>query len=272
MKTKIYKLLSTFFTLLNVCIHSFPYTGLRRNKKVILNRMTILANGPSLTQSLNNIDFNIGSFTVVNDFFKSELFLKIKPSCYVVIDPLYFNENAENNQFVSAINSLVSWELTLYIPFKKISILQAQIKNKFICLSPLIITPIEGYIPIVNLLCKYGLGMPSAQNVLIPAIFATIQKRHNEIIIYGADHSWIKNIEINKDNVVCLKDSHFYDTTEVTMTPWVDEYGITFTMKNIIEIYYTLINSYSYLNSYAKYSNVRILNYSSTSFIDVFER
>lgn len=272
MKTKFFKLLTTLFSLLNVCIHSFPYKGLQRNKKVILNRMTILANGPSLTQSLNSLDINIGSFTVVNDFYKSEWFFKIKPSSYVVIDPLYFNDSTENKQFVSALNILVSWELTLYVPIKKIKILQAQVKNEFICLTPLILTPIDGYIPIVNFLCRYGLGMPSAQNVLIAAIFATIQKRHNEIILYGADHSWIKNIEISRDNIVYLKDSHFYNTTEVKTTPWIDEYGRPFTMKNIIEIYCTLINSYSLLNSYAKCSNIKIINQSSSSLIDVFER
>ena len=116
--------------------------------------------------------------------------------------------------------------------------------------------------------------MPRPQNVLVPSIFNGINMGYNEIIIYGADHSWTENIRINNANQVCLTDSHFYDQEEVSLKPWrkATEGREIYKMYEILWDLSNTFKSYHTLREYADTQGCHIVNKTGGSYIDAFDR
>ena len=85
--------------------------------------LTILANGPSLKDDMNKIDFSHGHFSVVNFFYKSPYYKMIKPAYYVIADPLFFDEM----KYIMHLVIEVDWKMKLFVPYyawKKIDFLK----------------------------------------------------------------------------------------------------------------------------------------------------
>ena len=119
---------------------------------------------------------------------------------------------------------------------------------------------------------KKGLSMPKAQNVLVPSIFNAINMGYKEICLYGVDHSWTRTLCVNNQNLVCAIDSHFYDTTEKKMEPYLKRPGESFMLHELLRAFANMFESYQILRNYADYMGCRIINYTKDSFIDAFER
>lgn len=234
--------------------------------------MTILANGPSLKDDLDKIDFTKGDFCVVNDFYKSPWYSKIKPKYHVLADPLYFRTDEDIQPFVDA----VKWNMTLFVPYnawKKMNILNKN-PSDFITVVPYHSVNYQGFESLRNWFYEKGLSMPGPQNVLVPSIFNTINMGYNEIKIYGADHSWTENIRVNNLNQVCLVDSHFYDKEQVKLLPW--RKGTPgreiYKMQEVLRDLAQMFDSYHDINKYSDFKNCRIVNCTANSYIDAFER
>lgn len=234
--------------------------------------MTILANGPSLKTDIETIDFSNGDFLVVNDFYRTPFFLKIKPKYYVVTDPLFFVQFDGNVPFLKDVN----WDMKLFVPCRIFKATQ-KLRNRyrFITIIPYNNIPYNGFERFRYRLYEKGYAMPKTQNVLAASIFVALNMGFKEIRLYGVDHSWTESIRVNEKNQVCVVDSHFYDEKEEKLIPWYkgigEESGVN-KMHEILRALALMFESYHYLERYAQYKGAHIVNYTSKSYIDAFER
>jgi hypothetical protein len=108
-------------------------------------------------------------------------------------------------------------------------------------------------------------------NVLISSIFMGIKMKFSKIYLWGADHSWLEDFILGKDNHMYTYDRHFFNTDEKCFvhcksdgTP-VKVYEEFFTLSNTFKIYHSL-------ESFSKKMGIKIINLSSKTWIDAFER
>ncbi|MBR5824709.1 MAG: DUF115 domain-containing protein [Paludibacteraceae bacterium] len=262
------KLFHTIWWLLNVLIKTdrknhIQYIG----KRKLLN---ILANGPSLASDIEKISLEDGDFSVVNYFYKSPYFKKVKPSIYVIVDPYFFELE---DSFQPIIENVV-WPMKLVVPYyalKKYKTLNC-ISNSYIEVIPIHMFAYRGFEIFRNWIYMHGLSMPKGQNVLVPSIFNGINMGYKEIRLYGVDHSWTKTLCVTDKNQVCAKDTHFYDTNEVKLEPYMKGIGKYYKLHELLRDFATMFESYQYLRTYADNMGCKIINKTKGSFIDAFER
>ena len=109
---------------------------------------------------------------------------------------------------------------------------------------------------------------------MVAAIFLAINLGYARIYLHGADHSWHEDLVLNEENIVCIKDRHFYDKGEVALTPWRigDKNGTTWKMHEILMALSKKFQGYHVLAEYASYRKAKIYNASKKTYIDAFER
>lgn len=273
------KMYETIETILKIVKHSKLICNFEKANNT--NILKILANGPSLKHyNPESESFLNEDYLVVNDFASTDLYIKIKPQLYVLADGTYGEkyENLKENlrdRHIKTFSALLKtdWEIELYVPFSILkSITERLSSNPYIKIRGINMLEIKGLAKFKFLCYKYSLGMPLAQNVLIPSIFIGLQKRYKYLYIYGADHSWIENIRVDVLNRVCLYDKHFYDKGTPEMTPWYKPNGEIFKMHEILDILSKTFYSYSELNDYSTKLNIQIFNMTGNSFIDAFKK
>lgn len=232
-------------------------------------KLSILANGPSLTKELESIDINDGDFSVLNFFYKSPSFQQIKPSIYVLADPYFFTE-----EHMKPILDTVSWPMKLFVPYrakKNVEVLR-KCPNHNIQVIPYHTGHYTGFEVFRNWIYRHGLSMPVAQNVLVPSIFNAINMGYKEIRLYGVDHSWTESIRVNSENEVCQVNTHFYDTAKVDLKPWKKVSGEQYMMHEILRDLAQMFDSYHFIRKYADQVGCKIINCTKNSFVDAFER
>lgn len=267
-----YRLIISFFLTLKFFLYVIFTRRYRNCINIVegLSELTILANGPSLKDIIDKIDYTKGDFSVVNNFYKSPYYKKIKPKYHVLADPLYFRTDEDIRPFVDA----VDWDMKLFVPYlaiRNVGVLN-KMPNKYIKVVPYNTMTYEGFDCFRNWIYKHGWAMPQAQNVLIPSIFNAINMGYKKICIYGADHSWTETIRVDNCNRVCFTDSHFYDVQKVNLVPWHKSSGEQYLMHEILRDLAQMFDSYHIIRKYADYRNCRILNCTKGSYIDAFER
>ncbi|MGK9476892.1 6-hydroxymethylpterin diphosphokinase MptE-like protein [Melioribacter sp. OK-6-Me] len=241
----------------------------------------ILANGPSLRKDIELYKNKLSNYSImcVNLFALSEIYTKIKPDFYVLAAPEFWLERTTEFMHKSRENLLhtliekTNWELVLFLPFRasKSQFYKELQKNDNIRIIFFNDTPIEGFNKINFLLFKYNLGMPRPHNVLIPSIFLGINIGFKKIYIMGADHSWHEEIKIDTTNSVTINHEHFYDKSEVRM-PMYKLDGKPYHIHDIFRKLHYAFKGYFILEEYSKYRNTSIINISTKSYIDAFQR
>jgi hypothetical protein len=238
----------------------------------------ILGNGPSLKADLQN---NINTIKDHVFIAKSEYYTIIKPSFYVFADDVYWSPDIfidTSNNCKATLNSIkikTTWPLTIFIPniaYKSNVFQKVFLQNKNIDIVSYNLTPIKSNDIFKYIYFKNNLGMPQAQNVLISCLFIAINLNFKKINLLGADHSWCRGIEVNRENQVCFIEDHFYDTEEQVLIPFRKGNGEIFKMHEILFAFKKMFEGYWEIKKYAIYRNVNILNRSSISFIDAFEK
>jgi hypothetical protein len=216
----------------------------------------------------------------VNQFAETELYQEIQPKYYVFADPLYWSSAAPENEVSSRkhlfdrILSKTSWPVTLYLPFEARDLFEGIFSRaRNIRLVFYNNVPLYGAKGILNILYDLGLGIPPAQNVLIPALILSLRLGYKKIILLGADHSWHETIALDDANRVCWKDRHFYNT-DAKLTP-ISIDGAEenlFTMDTIFQALGRMFEGYWKIEEYAKRLGAQVYNASSVTFIDAFKR
>ncbi|WP_343616095.1 hypothetical protein [Flavobacterium sp.] len=246
----------------------------------------ILGNGPSLKYYLeDNLDFLKKQKTfAVNLFVKSEYYEILRPNYYVLADPNFWlftglpNKIKVEEDTLSTLNEIsrkTSWPLTILIPYAAKKYFAIFFKNhefiKIVCYNNTVI-PVEGFDSLTNYLFKKNLASPRIQNVLIAAIYASINIGFEKINVFGADHSWTKELFVNDDNQVGCVDDHFYHKETPSLRLYTRYDGVNYKMHELLRDFAYMFEGYHILKKYADYKGAKIYNRSKGSFIDAFER
>ena len=263
--------METIISLLSVCFLS-SFSTARRFKKIDINQKNdtcyILGNGPSLKAELdNNIElFCNNDVIVVNTMCKSPVYKVIKPKFYILLDPICFDPKW--SEYDAVIEGLLhtDWDMFLFLP---INLCPKEYHSIFTANPHLTIvffnyTRIVGFTNISFFLYKHGLGMPYLRNVMTQAIMCAVNKGYKKILLYGADHSWTRDMDADEKNRIYMKDSHFYEEDVKRYLP-VGMY------REYLYQYYVTFLSHHIMNNYAKYRGARIINKTKFSFIEEYD-
>jgi hypothetical protein len=106
--------------------------------------------------------------------------------------------------------------------------------------------------------------MPYLRNVMTQAIMCAVNKGYKKILLYGADHSWTRDLDADEKNRIYIKDKHFYEDDVKRYLP-VGMY------REYLYQHYLTFLSHSIMNNYAKYRGARIINKTKHSFIEDYD-
>ena len=173
-----------------------------------------------------------------------------------------------------------NWKMNFLAPSQSIKYLKRMkiFKNENIIYAQYNQTPIEGFKLFREILYSLNLGMPTPNNVLIPALICSLNLGFKEIFIIGADHSMFKNIYVNIENKLHKQGEHFYgkgksrilysykyingyvnDSTPLRMSEFLDSAASVFT-------------SHETIKQYSNFKKAQIFNLTKNSYIDSYDR
>ncbi|MGF1555115.1 MAG: hypothetical protein ACFCUF_02845 [Paucihalobacter sp.] len=263
--------METIVSLLSVGLLA-SFSTARKFEKLDINKKNdtcyILGNGPSLKTDLEK-DMELfcnNDVIVVNTMCKSQQYKVIKPKFYILLDPICFDP--EWNEYDAVVEGLLStdWEMFLLLPINLCpkefhSIFASKPNLKIVFFN---VIRVVGFPKISFFLYKHGLGMPYLRNVMTQAIMCAINKDYKKIILYGADHSWTRDLDADEKNRIYIKDKHFYEDDVKRYLP-VGMY------REYLYQHYLTFLSHHIMNKYAKYRGSRIINKTKYSFIEDYD-
>ena len=243
----------------------------------------ILGNGPSLIQSIEEYKTLISNSDLfsVNFFCTTEEYKKLKPSYLVAAAPEFYLENLNDFYksfipgFYKGLIENTHWDLQIFMPVeaKKYENWKKQISgNKHIHINYYNNTPVEGFEGLTHWAIDSGLGMPRPHNVLIPSIIMALRMGYEKIYLIGADHSWLKDLWVDDNNLVMLRQKHFYDESTAQANPMYKKGQDTRKLHEVLQKFVISFEAYFTLNNFAKKKGQTIINLTPGSFIDAFER
>ncbi len=243
----------------------------------------ILGNGPSLTKSIEYNKTLIANSDIfsVNFFCTTEEYKTIKPPYLVAAAPEFYLENLNDFYkdfipgFYKGLVENTKWDLQIFMPIeaKKYGNWKKRIAgNRFIHINYYNNTPVEGFEGLTHWAIDNGLGMPRPHNVLIPAIIMALRMGYEKIYLMGAEHSWLKDLWVDDNNLVMLRQKHFYDEASVTASPMYKKGKDTRKLHEVLQKFVISFEAYFTLDKFAKKKGQQIINLTPGSFIDAFER
>lgn len=264
-------------SLAKIALQSRPAAASLRNglKGDPSRPIIIMGNGPSLAADIADHADALakGPAMAVNFAANAPEFRRLRPSYYIMIDPLFFSPAPEGNFKTLWENiAAVDWPMTLIVPRKQARHLPAAVRENaqivLACVNPV---AVEGWSWLVDAAYTSGMGMPRPRNVLIPAIMAAVVIGYKEIYLCGADHSWTKTISVDENNCVVSIQPHFYKEDERELKRQRIDY-MRYPLHQIMESFSIAFASYHKLQRFARRKGISIYNATPGSFIDAFER
>lgn len=245
----------------------------------------VLGNGPSLKSELEkNLEFYKNKDLIcVNYMVKANYYGILKPKYYILMDPnlwyadaKYCDEKAkiENDISLNEIVNRTKWNMFLVLPIearKNIKLLEKFNKNPKIKILFLNTINFRGFKCLKFWLLRNGICSLEIINVLVAAIYVGIVIGYKNIFILGADHDWMKEINIGDDNVLFLNDKHFYNKKGEYRKFQTSE-NERFNVCELYRRYYILYKQYYLLEKLSEMLNVKIWNATKNSLIDIFSR
>jgi hypothetical protein len=273
---KIFSWIETLLSITRVLISSEFTTKWLIKKRT--DRINILGNGPSLREI--EADILKGDIMAVNNFALTEKFELFKPCLYILNAPEYWIKDVDDEYIVTRRNlaesifSKVTWEMALLVPAgaRKSEFVLRISRNPMITIQYYNTVPTEGLPGICHILYDKKLGMPRPHNVLIPAIMTSVWSGYTSIFLYGADHSWLKDLYVSEDNMVFLTQKHFYDFQSASPAVMKKLGKGSRKIHEIIEKFYLAFKGYHEIYAYAVKKGVTVFNCTRDSYIDAFPR
>lgn len=264
--------ISNFFIVIFVVIYKQLLFGRliivkEKNEKIV----HILANGPSLEENINLIQMGTDLIGMVNDAIFTEIFFRKKPHYLFWADPEYFEEK-KLDYVVKAIEILenkVNWDMTMVIPsyYRK----SFSIKNEFITVTTINIYSRNFKNQYINDFFYYkNIISAGAQNVVVMAIQFSLQKKFPIIYLHGVNNDWHKTLTVNANNDLILENRHFYGISEKNFTQ--DGFIKRGEGYKMFEFIAQALKQYTFLEKYSKTLKIKIINCTTTSMIDAFEK
>jgi hypothetical protein len=121
-------------------------------------------------------------------------------------------------------------------------------------------------------LYKRNFSMPTLQNVIVLAIYISLQKGYKNIYLHGVDSDSYKNICINPQNEMVTTDFHYYGSSNRNLSDLKWAGFSKGSLYKRLECEVTMFRSYVDLAAYADYLGAQVINASPNSMIDAFER
>ena len=274
------ELIASVVSLLKVLVRSRAGLTLPTRQSPVC---AILGNGPSLNESLHDHPefLKQTELVAVNGFSLSAVYATLKPQNYVLLDPAFFDyvpggSRNDVGQMLDAILTQTTWQMNLYVPWRaRNSWLVRQIRAT----NPQITPVFYNYVIVRGLrwlrhgLFRAGLGMPQCENVLAAALFLMLNQQFDTIYLFGADHSWHEQLRLADTNQLSVRQPHFYDTAPTAHQPVINPVTKqTARMASQFLSFYRAFHSYEILRQYADSQRVQVLNASTKSYIDAFEK
>ena len=243
----------------------------------------ILANGPSLKSGMAAFGDRLSAYDVfgVNLYPSTDFFEQLPPHFLVVAAPEFFIPNvlesykAMAEAFFNDLLHRTTQPIHLFFPKLAAAYPAWQQKldgNPLLSWSFYNSTPVEGFSALVEWAIASRRGMPRPHNVLIPTLVLALQMGYKQIYLMGADHSWLKDLWVNEDNRVMLKQKHFYDEDTAKAAPMYKLGRTERNLHEVLEKFQLSFKAYHLLQAYAEKRGVSIINLSPNSYIDAFER
>lgn len=265
----------TLKSLVKIALQSRPSSVIKRDRENRDRTLYILANGPSLRQTLDTYGHDLaGCDTMaVNFAANAPEFRVIRPRYYVLADPHFFRATKDPNVRMLLDNiAAATWDLTLLIDRRYGRLLrQAVSLPDNVRVKTFNAVGIESFPAVEKLAFSAALAMPRPRNVLIPSIMTALWLGYRKIYLCGADHSWMRDLSVDDDNCVRSGMSHFYKESDKEIKRSANEYR-SYRLHDIIYSYYIAFRSYHQISRYAESIGADILNATPGSFIDAFRR
>ena len=272
------ELFKTIVSFLSILLFS-KFSSFRKLNKVIPikkeRKCFVIGTGPSFKKILDH-DYKMfldNEVFVVNLFYESKYFEKIKPNNYVITDNGFWDETNDKRileiqkSFKIKMKS-INWKINLFIPFDaSTEFYKSLFINKKLNIIKYNRTPVEGFKIFSHIFYKYNLGMPRPENVIIAAIFLAINSGNLKINLYGIDFSSVETYFIDDDNNICVRQKHFYDKKHKGLESLkLNKGGFKIALSSMV----SALNSYENLNKYASTRNVTIINNTNPSYVEAF--
>jgi hypothetical protein len=268
--------IQTLISILSVFF--FSKFSFRRNFTALIkknhNHCYLIANGPSLKQVFQNEKeiFEGQDVFTVNLFYETSFFYEMKPKNHIIADSGFWNPTDDprlieiHKNFKEKLLK-VSWDMNFFVPYAGYAFIKDILKtNNKITIIPYNHTPVSGLKNISHFLYRNNLGMPIPTNVLNATIFIALNLGYKKLYLYGADHSWMKDLFIDEDNDICNYQNHFYDDEVIPYKMKKGSLGEG--LKGIVDAF----ESYKLLEDYSQSIGSKIVNKTKGSYIDVFDR
>lgn len=231
-------------------------------------KVHIVARGPSINESLKNID-DSNEFYMLNGLATSDYLVKYKPSTFFLFDPAFFDAcMTESAQSIwNGLNERITWEMELVVPYRYKKSARNRLGNQKIKLrfarDAVMMT--ESY-RTDFFFYKKNLAIPPVGTVAMYAIYWAIQSGVKTIYVHGVDYSF--RYETDRENriwYVCTHENGIIDRVEKKK----------FEGGKLWQAYEMMVNDLKAckrLNMYAEGRGIKIINMSPFSHIDAFEK
>jgi len=282
---KAYKTISAFlFDLINTCMSVVKIIAMSRKVKPfpmpVGDACIVLGNGPSLRKSLekNPLHFEGKSLLCVNSFCFSPEYERLQPSYCIMLDPgIWLSDGEFVRTLADTMKNKTKWPIIVFLPraASRSALIRSMESNSNIRIHYFNYVVYRGFKRLGHFFYRKNLAMPQSQNVLVAALAMAVNLRYRRIEMFGADHDWHKNLHVNEDNIVCLRQVHFYEHEEkISFLPFYKGLHTreTFRMDEAFHAWALVFLGYRRLNDYARSRGSKILNGSEHSFVDAFER
>lgn len=237
--------------------------------------LIILGNGPSLAKNIADDMhlLNSNDTLAVNFAGNTEEFKRIRPRYYLLMDPHFFTHPSPDpnvGRLFGHLNNDVDWDMTLFIPTGRKPAVMG-INNPHIRFERFNPVGVEGYDWLVKMACDSGRGLPRPRNVLIPAIMVGIWLDYKDIYLLGADHSWLRTLDVDENNNVVSIQPHFYADGEEEHKRVATLFRNT-RLHELLWGFHLAFKGYHAIQRYASTIGVNIYNSTPGSYIDAFPR
>ena len=245
--------------------------------------MAILGNGPALTDELPQLLAHAGDgqrdFMAVNFFAEDERFSELRPTYYVLSDPMFFRDTDQRERVAAlyrTMNERVTWPMNLYVQYYNPERFdyRAALPNPNIRIVPFHTQMYRGFRRLEFQLYRRGLGSANFGTVVQVGEYIALLLGYKRIELYGVDHTLLEGLCVDDENRLCRADRHYYDDGNAAPArPMFQKVPHRpYTMATYLAEVAELFRGHEVLRDYAATLGARIVNCTRGSMIDAYEK
>lgn len=219
----------------------------------------------------------------VNSACQSPVYLTLKPERFFLIDPAFFlSANAEprlaalasgTERTIARISDATDWPMIIFVPwhYRNSSTARRLSANPNVSVCGIPVFSARGrHRQLKNLAFRLGVANPVYQNVLIAAIFYSLKAGHKRVYVWGAHHTWLRDVEVDSQN--CVLHSVRHTESQRDGLPLLNADGSPKRYHVYLKQLATVFEQYHVLQDFACRDGKRIINATAESFIDAFAK